>query len=1170
MNNTNEMDGNRDKIGFGDKTIVTGDVIGGNKYDIKFYALASVARNGKVDWGQYRAKGKIEIEEPYQFLSYYDTTDADIFFGREAVSQLLVSKISSHKLILLNGKSGSGKTSLINAGIIPHLVTKGYFTMVFRDYGYPTELIKAGIENLENVNIDLSKSNTLLECLQQTSQQSQRRLAIFLDQFERFFLNLPLIKRGQFIQEFTECLQVLNAQELNIVISVRQDFYGNLGEFWQLIPEFNTESYQYYLEPLNVEEAIEAIEKPLEIIKDKIVYEPDFLKNELVPHLIRKSEKEAVEQIEPVHLQIVCNRLFDEVKTKYIQDIKEGKIIIIKEDLYQSLGGVEGVLQEYVDVILTKMPNERDEVKSILKQMTTSQGTRIFKSIEEIAQVLHYSETQVEKIIEKLDRSRLIETIPQAKKYSITHEYLAHKINQWNSLKELEIKKATELFDRCLSNWRLYRITIPRNQFQELRKCKNYLNLDENGKQLFRVSSRSYHTVNFVIVSIVAVLVGLTYSALNSWEIAEKGQINAQITSSKANFNSNRYSFDALIDALKAGKNFQRSIWVRRDKKLKAQVMEALSSAYWVRESNRLQNHKGLVKQVKFSPDGQTIASASYDKTAKIWTTDGKEVITLNGTKGHTKQVVDVSFSPNSQIIATASQDGTVKLWDRKGKFLSNLEESRNTIWSVSFSPDGKTVATASADKTVKLWSLEDRSLQKTLEGHKAEVYKVSFSKDGRKIATASKDGTVKLWDDQGNLIHTFTGHRNAVIGVSFSPDGQTIASASFDKTVIIWNLSRKDKKTTLTIDSDEINDVKFSPDGNRIATAHKDGKVKLWRTQDGFLLKTFEGHQGRVNSVSFNNDGNILASASDDKIVKLWRLNNDLLTNFDGHSGAIYTVDINPNGNMIASGAEDKTIKIWNLQGVIIKTLEEHRKGVSSVTFSPNGEMIASGSGDETAKLWDLRKGVTKTLEEDSGTITEVAFSPDGSTIASASLDGTIKIWSQKGILIKLLPNADTKISAVNFSLDGKMIAAGSRNGRIQIWDRKGIFQKEWQAHEAEIYRIRFSPNSQVIATSSEDKTVKLWDLNGSLLRTLEGHKAGIWGMDFSPDGRNMIATASDDRTVKIWYLDGTLITTLVGHKREVNSLRFSRNGKMLATVSSDGTVSLWNVEPAILILKT
>ena len=672
----NEIEGHSNEMYFGDETIVTGDVIGGNKYEIKFYALASRVRNGRVDWGQYRAKDKIQIEEPYQFLSYYDTTDADIFFGREAISQLLASKISSHKLILINGKSGSGKTSLINAGIIPALVTKGYFTMVFRDYGYPTELIKAGIENLENVNVDLSHSHTLLQCLQQTSRQTQRRLAIFLDQFERFFLNLPLTKRGQFIQEFSECLQAINAQELNFVISLRQDFYGNLGEFWQSIPEFNTESYQYYLEPLNRAEAIDAIKKPLQIIKDNIVYDQDFLENILVPHLFGTTEKEAAERIEPVHLQIVCNRLFDEVRTINSQQIQAGETIIVKEELYQKLGGVKGILQEYVNVILTDnySLNEQDEVKSILKQMTTSQGTRIFKSIEEIAQKLHYSETQVENIIEKLDRSRLIETIPQTKKYSITHEYLAQQINQWNSLKELKIKKATELFERCLTNWRFSRATIPRSQFQELKECKNYLNLDENGKQLFRVSSIRYYALNFLILSALAGLLGLTTAVLIGRRNAIIGEVKTSEKASDAYFSSHQ-QLEAMLEAIKAWRQMKKLYW--QDAETRRGVVRTLGRAvYRIEEYNRLEGHKSVVSSVDFSPVrvaspkgfGQMIASASGDKTIKLWKTDGTLIRTL---KKHRNWINSVSFSPVrvaspqgfGKIIASASDDNTVKLW---------------------------------------------------------------------------------------------------------------------------------------------------------------------------------------------------------------------------------------------------------------------------------------------------------------------------------------------------------------------------------------------------------------------------------------------------------------------------------------------------------------------------
>lgn len=513
QSNETTTDSRSGGIYFGNQAIVQGDIIGGNKYEVRFYALSSNPEGNRISWGQYRREDKPNVEEPYKFLSYYDTTDADIFFGREVVSDLLVSKISSHRLVLVNGKSGSGKTSLINAGIIPRLVERGYFTVVLRDYGYPTDIIKSGINSLDNVDINLSNCHTLKEVLYRVRRDAQRPLTIFLDQFERFFLNLSLSQQSQFIHEFGECISTLKAQEVSFVISIRQDFYGNLGAFWKDSPEFNTESYRHYLEPLDREEAIVAIKKPLQRLYPNIIYDPDFLEQQLLPHLLRKTTETTDEQVEPVHLQIVCNRLFDEVRTRNQEKLQEGETVIIKENLYQELGGVQGILQGYVDSILEQFTSkERDEAKTILKQMVSAQGTRTFKSLNELTAQLGIPETEIEKIIEKLDRGRLIETVPSERKYSLTHEYLVQKVNQWYDIRELELKKAKELFDRCLINWNLYNSLIPRNQFREIKKYKSYLNLNADGENLLKRSSWAYYGVNGLLGLLLA---GLSLSGID-------------------------------------------------------------------------------------------------------------------------------------------------------------------------------------------------------------------------------------------------------------------------------------------------------------------------------------------------------------------------------------------------------------------------------------------------------------------------------------------------------------------------------------------------------------------------------------------------------------------------------------------------------------------------------
>ncbi len=645
----------RTSLVFGDAATIQGDVVGGDKFDIRFYALASLVENRKIQW----LEGHRQRSEPYKFLSYYETTDVDIFYGREAVSDLLASKISTHKLILINGQSGSGKTSLINAGIIPKLIQKGYFTMVFRDYGYPTEVIKNGLASLENINLDLSNCQSLLDCLQTTRQQIQRPLVIFFDQFERFFLHLTSSDRQKFIQEFSECLTTINAQEMNFFIAIRQDFYGNLGEFWHE-PEFNTESYPHYLETLSQEEAIAAIEKPLTAIPDKIGYKDNFVKQTLLPDLLQSSERENQKQINPVHLQIVCNELFKKVKETKADDIQAKKVVLIGQELYKDIGRVEGVLRNYVTEILDDKSKfslqEREIAKSVLKQMVTSQGNRVFRSLEDLTKKLDYSPNQIKPIIQKLDGSRLLETRKEKDrtKYSITHEYLAKEINEWFDPKELEIKRVQEMWARCLENWRDSHNTISRNQYKDINKYKSHLEIDEDGRALLKASYFAYWGLNVAVGLGIATLIGLTTASLIGNRNATINQIRASVQASEAHFNSQR-GLETLVEAVRAAKTLDRSLLLKffppnKDRHLDIQVKKVLYQGYeQTYERNRLQ-HQGMVTSTQFSPDGQWIVTASEDRTAKLWTSQGELVATLP----HQERVLSAQFSPNGQWIVTA------------------------------------------------------------------------------------------------------------------------------------------------------------------------------------------------------------------------------------------------------------------------------------------------------------------------------------------------------------------------------------------------------------------------------------------------------------------------------------------------------------------------------------
>ncbi|MEW6495405.1 MAG: NB-ARC domain-containing protein [Cyanobacteriota bacterium] len=585
----------------------------------------------------------------------------------------------------------------------------------------------------------------------------------------------------------------------------------------------------------------------------------------------------------------------------------------------------------------------------------------------------------------------------------------------------------------------------------------------------------------------------------------------------------------------------------------------------------------GGVLAIAFSPDGQFLATGNANCEIHLWRVsdcprgsakgDRQRLLTLQGHRGWVRKI---AFSPDGQILASSSEDGTIKLWNLpSGEYQSTLCESTESVYGVTFSPDGRLLANGSNDGTIRIWNAVKGDCLQVLKGHTNGVLSVDFSPDGKHLASCGFDNTIRVWDWQtGACLQTITAHHHWVGSVQFSPDGKRLVSASCDRTIRIWRVSDGKCLGVFKGHTQWVWKAFWSPDGRRVASCGEDQTIRIWDVETRSCLHTLQGHSSRVWGISFSPDGQTLASCSEDQTIRLWQVSNgQCIANIQGYTNWVKTVAFSPDSQTIATGHKDRTLRIWDVNsGKCLREFKAHTKGIPAVAFHPNGEILATGSEDTTIKVWNLSEGeCIHVLKEHTNEIWSLNFSPDGTTLASSSFDHTIKLWEvSTGDCLQTLEGHCDRVGAVSYSPQGTILASGSEDNTIKLWDtRRGECIQTLKGHLTRVGAIAFNPNSQLLASASSDHTLKIWDVTaGKCIRTLEGHTGWVMSVAFYPDGRK-IASGSCDQTVKIWdSFEGTCLNTLTGHTNWIWSIALSPDGRKLASASEDETIRIWSMQ--------
>lgn len=1159
---------------------------------------------------------------PFPGLRPFLLGEEDLFFGREGQSDQLLERLYSERFLAIVGASGSGKSSLVRAGLLPSLysgllvsaneawrgvASSKWKIAIFRPGNDPTENLAEALNRPEvfgrspdekdaSIYAALNKITLkrghlgLVEVAQQARMVEKESLLVVVDQFEelfRFKQSAQSLEAEDKAAAFVKLLLSAVKQRdvpIFVVLTMRSDFIGDCAQFRDL-PEALNDS-QYLVPRLTRSQLKDAIQGPVAVAN-----------GEITPQLVNRLLNDAGE--DPDQLPILQHAL---MRTWEYASTSQGPLDMAH---YEAIGGAREALSRHADQIYRKLPDERSRqlAQNIFKAITDrgpdNREIRRPLKLKQICEVTGASPKEAITVINAFSGPQCSFLTPPAatpKKgdsvIDISHESL---MRNWQQLKAWidEEASSANIYRRLAQTAALqanqkaeyYRgpeLSIalewlekqqPSQQWAQryapnFEQSKAFLKESEKAELKFKQAEKRK-----LQASVVFGLSFLILSVFLGWSVREQKRINRQVENAE---------IAATAEKLIVQSNQIRTTQPNLRPTAALLAVEAFNQLQSVKEStveakgnlqrSILQLPQAIYRSQDtnthaFSPNNRYIATGgSNGKVSLIDTTSQK----LVSTASHDYSVSKVIFSSDSQYLATLGSDHQAKLIDvKKREEIAEVEHS-DPIFDISFSNNGQYLSTRSKDGIAKVIDTQTGDLITTIY-HDAPTGSNYFSSDSNTLITTSGDGAVRMVNLKTKVVTNIAEYSDDQINVVFSSDSKYVALYPTKESKEIEIISTETGENIKTLSYEEeieglISKVIFSPSSAYLAVGTSEGALEIFDLTTKTVVSTAE-YQGRITELAFDVEGNRLAvsmSGSEDSIDII-----DLATKKTIHELETYndatTLSFSADGKYLIAQSYYE-IEIFDLEKDALVNDIYHSGGIGNVAISPDEQYVATYDNSGVVRIIKLSVGEISSLFQHSG-IDGFSFSDSSEYLATRGSDKTAKVIEvETGKIISSIEH-ESAISEMSFSKNSRYFATNDLSGAfksIEIDNQKSS-QSQFRYKNSQIDRS-FDEDKKRMALALDQTNVKVIDAASGEVLVTSTSDASIENISFSDSGR-YLATRDTGYSVKIVDVETREEISDIDHDFRVKGLAISNDEKYIATGTGDGFLRIIDLSTGDLI---